>query len=106
MAFETSLTVQNVLPHRATIRAPFDIVFGKKSTEVRHIRPFECRAAFSPPIKNRATVSSQTENRIHVFHEVGVIYLIETSNETVIPKNVKFVESKFPGSIPDTDFYV
>lgn len=95
---------RNVLLHSATKRAPFDILFGKKSIDVRHIRRLGCRAEFCRPLKKLETFSSQTKNVVHLFYEGGVIYPIEISNGTVRTKHVKFIESEFPGSISDSDF--
>lgn len=94
---------RNFVPHSGTKKIPFEVVFGKPSTDVRHIRPFGCRVEFRPPVKKLRTFESRTDTGIHLFHEGGGIYHIETKNGIVRTKHVNFLETEFPGSVTDLD---
>lgn len=88
---------RNVLPVSGTGKTPYEIVFGVPSPNVRHMRPFGCRVEFRPNVKRIEVFESRVQEGIHLFHEGGGVYNIQTADETIRTKHVTFREDDYPG---------
>lgn len=90
---------QNVSPRTTTKKVPYEVMCGKTSPEIHHVRPFRCRIEFFTMIEKIGTISPRTENRINLFHKGGGVYRIKASTRTIRTKRVTFFEQEFPGRI-------
>ena len=88
---------RNIVANKKTTKIPYEIVFGKPSPDLSHIKPFGCRVEFRPPVKKLKTFEPRSENGINLCHESGGIYRIETRTGIGHTKHVKFFKSEFPG---------
>ena len=93
---------RNVLPVSGTGKRPFEIVFGGPSPNVRHMRPFGCRIEFRPNVKRIGVFDPRVQEGIHLFHEGGGIYHVQTHDGTIRTKHVTFREDDYPGK-PEMD---
>lgn len=92
-----------MVPHSATKKTPFDLVFGKLSTKLRHTWPLVCRVEFRPPVKNIGTFDSPAESGINLFYKGGGAYQIDAESGAVRTKHLNFIDEVFAGSASQSD---
>lgn len=95
---------RKVVPHRKPKQTHFELLFGKLSTEVLHIRTFCCCVEFRPRSKQIGRFESRIESEFNLFYEGGVIYRIKTERWTVRTEHVNIIEHIFPRSTSHSYF--
>lgn len=88
---------RNHVRHSVTKSVPHITVFGTRSRELTHIRPFGCRVLYRPAVKQLSTFEPRVRDGVNLHHEGGGLYRILTADGIVRTKHVRFEEHKFPG---------
>ena len=87
----------NSVAHPKTNKVPYEVLFGKKASNVVHIKPFGCRMHYKP---NKARLPNFHE-RAHIVlcvsHEGGGIYHVFAREGVLWTKHTRAEELKFPG---------
>lgn len=61
------------------------------------MRPFGCRIYFRPNVKSIGVFDSRFQEGIHLFHEGGGVYHVQSSDGTVRTKHVTLPEDDYSG---------
>lgn len=88
---------RNFVRHQGADKSPFEILFGRPSTDLTHIRPFGCHMVCRPPGKKLGTFSPRAVDGLCLYHESGGLYQVLTAEVVVRSKHVRAMEMQFPG---------
>ena len=91
---------KNVVTHSTTGRIPYDELYGTRSPDLEHLRPFGCRVQYHPVKPTLKTFKPRLEEGINLGLDDGGIYWVLTETGVARTKHVRMLETEFPGTAP------
>ena len=69
---------KNSVPHSTTKQVPHEVMFGNKSSNLVHLKPFGCRMNYQPNKARLPTFEKRAHLGLCLYHEGGGVYQVLT----------------------------
>lgn len=91
---------KNTILHGTKNQVPYEILYGKKSSHLSHLKPFGSRMHFHPNVKNLKTFEEKIIEGLNLRHEGGGMYQkltkeVALRNKHTMPRNSSSLDLRY-----------
>lgn len=76
---------------------PYEVLYGHKSSELKHTRPFGYRFLYHPVANKLSSFAPSLDEGLYLGQCRGGVYYVLTRHGVVRTRHVKMYETSFPG---------